>query len=126
MTADLPDPSAAAWPWPLALDALSSAPRHHKLLLENARVRVLENAHSTGGLSPGAHTLLAQRAVRPQLERLHSARPQRHGRPESRASGAVAFPPSILWSEALPPHSLENVGAAEIRVISMDLKRIAA
>jgi hypothetical protein len=29
---------------------------------------------------------------------------------------------SILWSEALPPRSLENVGTAEIQVISVELK----
>jgi len=29
-------------------------------------------------------------------------------------------------SEALPPHSLENVGSAEIRLISVELKQVAA
>ncbi len=26
------------------------------------------------------------------------------------------------WSEPLPPHSLENVGAAELHVVSVELK----
>jgi len=30
------------WPWPGCLDALEAAPRHHRLLSENDRVRVLE------------------------------------------------------------------------------------
>ena len=30
------------WPWPGSLDALQAAPRHHRLLYENDRVRVLE------------------------------------------------------------------------------------
>lgn len=84
MTADLRDLSAAAWPWPTALDALSAAPRHHTLLLENERVRVLD----------------------------------------SRAGGGVGSPPSVLWSAAMPPHSLENVGTAEILVISVEIKQV--
>jgi hypothetical protein len=43
---------------------------------------------------------------------------------DSRAAGAVGSPPSVLRSEALPPHSLENVGAAEIRIISVELKQV--
>jgi hypothetical protein len=32
----------------------------------------------------------------------------------------------VLWSEALPPHSLENVGTGDIRIISVELKQAAA
>jgi hypothetical protein len=45
---------------------------------------------------------------------------------DSRAAPALAVPPSVLWSEALPPHSLENVGVTEIRIISVELKQVAA
>src|SRR6516162_2359223 len=31
-----------AWPWPDSLDAVIAAPRHHKLMFENERVRILE------------------------------------------------------------------------------------
>jgi hypothetical protein len=27
-----------------------------------------------------------------------------------------------VWSEALPPHSLEKVGSAELRVVSVEIK----
>jgi hypothetical protein len=30
-----------------------------------------------------------------------------------------------LWSDALAPHSLENVGAGEIRIVSVEVKRVA-
>lgn len=33
----------APWPWPDPLDAMTAAPRFHRLLFENERVRVLEN-----------------------------------------------------------------------------------
>ena len=41
-------------PWPPALDALVAAPVHHRLLLENARVRVLE---------PGSRRANAPRSI---------------------------------------------------------------
>lgn len=31
-------------------------------------------------------------------------------------------PPSVLWSEPLGPHSLENVGNADIHVIGIEIK----
>jgi hypothetical protein len=42
---------------------------------------------------------------------------------------AGAGPPrraTTLWSGPLPPHSLENVGEAELRVIMVELKDRAA
>jgi len=44
---------------------------------------------------------------------------------DSRSRGAAAAPPSVLWSEALPPDSLENVGATEIHIISVAVKPAA-
>ena len=41
---------------------------------------------------------------------------------DSRTAAGGGSPPSVGWSEALPPHSLENVGGAEIRVISVEIK----
>jgi hypothetical protein len=53
------------WPWPDALDALSAAPQQHRLLFENAHVRVLDTRTVAMGATPtalwgealGAHTL---------------------------------------------------------------------
>ena len=42
---------------------------------------------------------------------------------DSRAAGPGSSPPSVGCSEALPPHSLENVGSAEIRLISVEARR---
>src|ERR1700692_4580669 len=44
-----------SWPWPDSLDALAAAPDHHRLLLENDRVRVLEVRIAPGELVP-VHT----------------------------------------------------------------------
>jgi hypothetical protein len=36
--------------------------------------------------------------------------------------GAFAAPPEVVWSPPLGPHTLENVGASEIRILSIELK----
>ena len=40
------------WAWPESLDALVAAPRHHRVLLENDRVRVLDTRISPGDTVP--------------------------------------------------------------------------
>ena len=52
---------------------------------------------------------------------------------KSQYAGVAAWPwpaeldaLSSVWSDALPPHSLENVGATEILIISVELKQVAA
>ena len=43
------------WPWPDSLDALIAAPKHHKLVLDNERVRVLDTHIPAGDFVP-VHT----------------------------------------------------------------------
>jgi hypothetical protein len=110
------------WDWPEELDALVAAATHHTLLLENERVRVLET-RIAGGETTAVHTHRwpnVQYVVRsPDFIRrdgegavlLDTRMTQR--RPE---------PPAVLWSEPLPPHSIENVGEADLHVIMVELK----
>lgn len=46
---------AHTWPWPDSLDAVIAAPKSHRVLLENERVRVLEVRIAPGELVP-VHT----------------------------------------------------------------------
>jgi hypothetical protein len=104
------------------LDALTAAPEHHTLLFENEHVRTLETRIRPGDLVPlhthrwpsVLHVLAWSDCVRRDAE----------GRVvmDSRLSGAGA-PPAVLWSPALPPHSLENVGSMEMRIVSVELKQ---
>jgi hypothetical protein len=112
----------SAWPWPASLDALSAAPGHHKLLLENDRVRVLETRIPPGDIVP-VHTHCWP-SVLYVLSWSDFVRCEAAGTVvlDSRAIDGGS-PPSVAWSEALPPHSLENVGGAEIRVISVEIKQ---
>jgi hypothetical protein len=122
MTADLREPSTAAWPWPASLDALSAAPRHHTLLMENDRVRVLETRIPPGDIAP-VHTHCWP-SVLYVLSWSDFIRCDAGGTVvlDARANGGGGSPPFVAWSEALPPHSLENVGDVEIRVISVEIK----
>jgi hypothetical protein len=126
MTGDLREGGVSAWSWPASLDALSAAPRHHMLLLENDRVRVLETRIPPGEVVP-LHTH-CRPSVLYVLSWSEFIRRDASGAVllDSRTAGGGGSPPSVGWSEALPPHSLENVGAAEIRVISVELKQVAA
>jgi hypothetical protein len=41
---------------------------------------------------------------------------------DTRTSARKTEAHSTLWSEPLPPHSIENVGEADLRVIMVELK----
>jgi hypothetical protein len=41
---------------------------------------------------------------------------------DSHTIDALKTAPEVLWGAALPPHSLENVGDTDVRVISVELK----
>jgi hypothetical protein len=118
-----PQPSPGSPPANLddSLDALLAAPRHHSLLFENDHVRVLDTHVSPGDTVPlhthrwpGTHYIVT---------------PSDFIRRD--AAGAVLLnsrtrPPSLpgtaAWSDPLPPHTLENIGASELRVITVELK----
>jgi hypothetical protein len=110
----------ADWPWPDELDAVIAAPKHHTLILENDRVRLLDTRIPVGGTVP-VHTHRWP-AVYYTLRFSHFVR--RDG------EGAVLFDsrtlstamPAAAWLDCLPPHSVENVGDVEIHLVSVELK----
>lgn len=110
------------WPWPDSLDALIAAPAHHKLLMENEQVRVLETVISPGDTTP-LHTHRWP-SVYYVISWSDFVRTNDQGQvmADSRQIEALAARPVALWGEALPPHALENVGDAPLRLISVELK----
>jgi hypothetical protein len=110
------------WPWPDSMDALVAAPTYHRRLLENERVRVL-------------HTLIPPGAIVP----LHTHRwpgvayvlnwsdfiRRDHNRKvllDSRQASNPPRIPAVQWLDSLPPHTVENVGQAEISILMVELK----
>jgi hypothetical protein len=110
-----------AWPWPDSLDALIAAPNFHTLLLENERVRVLDVRIGPAQTVP-VHThrwpsvlyvLSAGDFVRRDADGNVLLDTRTAQKPDA---------PSAQWSAPFPPHSVENVGKSEIRVISVEIK----
>jgi len=104
------------------LDALHAAPKQHRLLLENDRVRVLDTK-----IAPGEHTPIHTHrwpAVHHVLSWSDFVRRDGDGRilVDTRAAGSSGTPPVALWGEPLGPHSLENVGHVPLHVVSIELK----
>ncbi len=105
--------------WPSELDALVAAPKHHRLLLENDRIRVLDTEIAPGERTPlhthrwpAVHYIVSwSDFVRRDAD--DATLVDTRGREPS--SGA-------LWGLPLGPHSLENVGSSPIRVISVEIK----
>ncbi len=111
--------------WPEELDALRAAPDHHTLLFENDRVRVLDTNIAPGDTVPlhthrwpGALYLLSFSDF---VRRDSAGLVLVDSRGLPRPTGQVA-----LWTEALPPHTLENVGDTDLHVISVEVKNANA
>jgi len=108
--------------WPEALDALVAAPAHHRLVLENDRVRVLDTLIGPGERTP-VHT---HQWPAVHFIRSWSAFVRRDAEGnvvlDTRAGAGPSDPPSVLWGDPLGPHSLENVGVTPLHVVSVELK----
>jgi ubiquinone/menaquinone biosynthesis C-methylase UbiE/mannose-6-phosphate isomerase-like protein (cupin superfamily) len=104
-------------------DALAAAARHHRLLFENDRVRVLETRIPPGETT-GVHTHCWP-SVLYFLSRSPFVRRDGSGvvTMDSRTlPSGPAPPPDAAWLPALPPHSLENVGDRDLHVIGVEVK----
>jgi len=109
--------------WPIDLDAMIAAPDHHEVLLENERVRVLDSLLSPGESTP-VHTH-AWPSVQYVMGISDFVRFDGDGNVllDTRTLIEKPNPGSASWSEPLKPHRVENVGNADIRVISIELKQ---
>ena|SRR2546430_8962875 len=108
--------------WPEHLDALVAAPAHHTLLYENDAVRVLDTRIKAGDRTP-VHTHCWPAAL--YILRWSSfVRRDAVGETilDSRLVPSLTTSPQARWSEALAPHSLENVGTTDLHVISLEMK----
>jgi len=110
------------WAWPDELDALTAAPKHHRRLLENERVRVLEVRIGRGEIVP-VHTHRWPSVIHMQTG-THFVRRDGEGNLllDTRKAGPPPKLPLTVWSGPLPPHSVENVGEEELVLLSVELK----
>ena len=110
------------WPWPDSLDALVAAPKHHKLLMEDDRVRVIHTRVLPGETVP-LHTHRWP-SVLILLGWSDCVRRDENGvvTYDSRTAGKGPKADSAMWYPPLPPHTLENVGENEINTINVEMK----
>jgi mannose-6-phosphate isomerase-like protein (cupin superfamily) len=105
-----------------ALDAMVAAPDHHEILLENDRVRVLDTRLAPGERTP-VHTHASSAALY-VMSWSDFLRRDADGDiiVDSRTWERQPVVGEALWLPPLPPHSVENIGTAELRLIAVELK----
>ena len=105
------------------LDAMSAAPDHHAVLVENDSVRVLDTRFGPGQQTP-VHTHQWP-AVLYILAWSEFVRFDSEGNVlvDSRAFATKPEPGTALWSGPLPPHYVRNVGDGELRVLAVEIKQ---
>ncbi len=110
--------------WPDELDALIAAPQHHKLLLENEFVRVLDAIIPPGETTAvHTHRFAASHIV---ISWSDFIRYDAEGNVlmDSRSVMDKSISPhSALWSGPLGPHALKNVGSNDLHIISVEIKK---
>ena len=108
--------------WPDELDALTAAPAHHRLLLENDQVRVLDTRIGPGDAVP-VHTHRWP-SVHYVLSSAQFVRRDADDQVllDTRTLEQPFELPPVVGSEPLPPHSFENVDTTEIHLISVEVK----
>jgi hypothetical protein len=111
--------------WPPELDALTAAPGHHRLLLENDTVRVIETLIAAGDTAP-VHTHRWP-SVGYVVSGTQIVRRDGDGNVllDTRVSGDPPQPSDTWWADPFPPHSVENVSDRELRVIMIECKGVS-
>jgi hypothetical protein len=108
--------------WPMELDALVAAPEHHKLLMENDFVRVIDTLIPAGQVTKiHTHQWPASLYI---ISWSDFIRYDAEGNivVDSRELPETPLPSSAIWSGSLAPHSLENIGGKDIHIISVEIK----
>src|SRR5271163_2386914 len=108
--------------WPPELDALSAAAAHHKLLMENDQVRVLET-FIPAGEQTAVHT---HRWPAVQYVQAWSDFLGYDGDGNLIFDSRTAPAPAIgaaLWSGPYGPHSVRNIGSGDLKVLVVEIKK---
>jgi quercetin dioxygenase-like cupin family protein len=108
-------------PCPGELDALTAAPENHRLLFENDTVRMLDTVIQPGRTTP-LHTHCWPAALYVLGGSDFIRRDQSGTVTFDSRNGAPIRPGASLFTPPLPPHTLENIGTTEIRIIAVELK----
>lgn len=109
--------------WPDELDATVAAPKNHKVVLENERVRVLEVTVQPGEREPvhghkwpSVMYVMAEELIRDY---------DRDGKLlyDSSTDQARLKSPYTIWMPPQAPHSVENLSKTPVRLLRVELKQ---
>jgi quercetin dioxygenase-like cupin family protein len=106
------------------LDAMTAAPDHHWVLLENDHVRILDTRIAPGESTPvHAHQWPAALYV---LSWSDFVRRDTEGAIvlDSRSTERRPSPGEALWIAPLVPHSVENVGDSDLHILAVEVKSV--
>ena len=116
-----PVTAPAAWPWPDSLDALAAAPEHHRLLLEDARVRVIDTR-----IPPGERTAVHTHRYPSILYIVSTGEFLRYDAEGNVITDSRKMPPQVAHSAfrvpPMPPHSVENIGSTLVHLVNVEFK----
>jgi len=108
--------------WPDELDAMTAAPEHHVVLLENEKVRVLDSVVRPGESTPvHTHRWPGVQYIIGISDFVRKG-PEGEVLLDTRDGKNKPTPGTAVWSGPLAAHSVTNVGDSDIRVISVELK----
>ncbi len=109
--------------WPPEGDALIAAPDHHRVLLENDLVRVVETRVEAGDRVPVHTHRWAGASYLVSFSDFVRRDAAGNVVLDSRSAGLSPAPGSSMWQMPLEPHSLENVGDGLLHVVTVELKQ---
>ena len=116
-----PVTAPAPWPWPDSLDALAAAPEHHRLLFEDARVRVIDTR-----IPPGERTAVHTHRYPSILYIVSAGDFLRYDAEGNVITDSRALPPQVAPSAfrvpPMPPHSVENIGSTLVHLVNVEFK----
>ena len=115
-------PAITSCQWPAELDAVAAAPKNHKVLLENDRVRVLDVTVAPGEREAvHAHCLPSVMYVMYEgIDRNYDAQGKLIG--EQKVAPPLSEFPQVYWLESTPPHAVENLDVQAIHLLRIELK----
>ena len=109
--------------WPASLDAPTAAPKNHRVVFENERVRVLDVVVDVGGREPlHAHCWPSVLYVTFRGKLREWGADGKVIREVTETPPATAFP-LTQWLDASPPHSIENLDSQPIHLLRIELKQ---
>jgi hypothetical protein len=117
--------ATAAWPWPDSMDAVSAAPKNHKVLYEDERVRILEVTVEPGEKENMHYhqwpSVLIVDSPAKKKEYTSDGKVTTTDRPS-----ADTPLPIVVRMGPTPPHAIENLDTNVLHLYQIEMKKIDA